>query len=80
MNQIPSDATPFPHRNGNLFKIQYSTSWQDAGEVADDKNLGLIRELYSFMRPYVSQNPRGTYLNYRDVDIGVALNWTYQEG
>ncbi|KAK9740873.1 hypothetical protein RND81_03G067300 [Saponaria officinalis] len=80
MNEIADNATPFPHRNGNLYKIQYSISWHDAGGIADSKNIGLIRELYSFMEPYVSQNPRGTYLNYRDVDIGVARNWTYNEG
>ncbi|XP_074263710.1 berberine bridge enzyme-like 19 [Silene latifolia] len=80
MNEIAADAVPFPHRNGNLFKIQYSIGWKDAGQTADDTNIGLIRQLYAFMEPYVSQNPRGTYLNYRDVDIGINRNWTYKEG
>lgn len=80
MSMIPVAATPFPHRAGNLFKIQYSTSWKVPGQEAADKNIGLIRELHSFMTPYVSKNPRGAYLNYRDLDIGVNLNGTYVEG
>ncbi|KAI3696252.1 hypothetical protein L1987_79263 [Smallanthus sonchifolius] len=28
--------------------------------------------MYEFMTPFVSKNPRGTYLNYRDLDIGVT--------
>uniref|UniRef100_A0A7C9EUP6 FAD-binding PCMH-type domain-containing protein n=1 Tax=Opuntia streptacantha TaxID=393608 RepID=A0A7C9EUP6_OPUST len=80
MSTIPTSATPFPHRAGNLFKIQYSTSWKDPGQQIDDKNMGLIRELHSFMTPYVSKNPRVAYLNYRDLDIGVNHNGTYTEG
>ncbi|XP_021771619.1 berberine bridge enzyme-like 19 [Chenopodium quinoa] len=80
MNEISSSDTPFPHRRGNLFKIQYSISWKDAGKMDDDKNIGLIRELHDFMTPYVSKNPRGAYFNYRDIDIGVSHNWTYKEG
>ncbi|CAO2826169.1 unnamed protein product [Amaranthus hypochondriacus] len=80
MNEISASETPFPHRNGNLFKIQYSISWTDGGKVEDDKNIGMSRELYKFMTPYVSQNPRGAYLNYRDLDIGNNVNGTYSEG
>ncbi|GAB4846620.1 hypothetical protein Ancab_025626 [Ancistrocladus abbreviatus] len=80
MNQIPACATAFPHRAGNLYKIQYSTTWNVAGEAAESEYLGKIRELYSFMTPYVSKNPRGAYLNYRDLDIGVNHNGTYEEG
>ncbi|KNA04656.1 hypothetical protein SOVF_197620 [Spinacia oleracea] len=80
MNEISSTETPFPHRRGNLYKIQYSVNWKDAGEVQDDKYIGLIREIFGFMTPYVSKNPRGAYLNYRDLDIGVNHNWTYKQG
>lgn len=80
MNEIGSSETPFPHRRGNLFKIQYSIGWKVAGKVEEDKNIGLLRELYKFMTPYVSKNPRGAYFNYRDVDIGVNHNGTYKEG
>ncbi|GAB4846621.1 hypothetical protein Ancab_025628 [Ancistrocladus abbreviatus] len=51
MNQIPACATAFPHRAGNLYKIQRSTTWNVAGEAAESEYLGKIRELYSFMTP-----------------------------
>ncbi|KAF8096114.1 hypothetical protein N665_0317s0020 [Sinapis alba] len=68
MDQIPANATAFPHRKGNLFKIQYFALWKDAN--ATDANLGLMRELYDVAEPYVSSNPREAFLNYRDVDVG----------
>ncbi|KAE9461460.1 hypothetical protein C3L33_06634, partial [Rhododendron williamsianum] len=34
MNEIPENYSPFPHRAGNLFSIQYYTIWQES------KNLG----------------------------------------
>ncbi|CAE6185711.1 unnamed protein product [Arabidopsis arenosa] len=68
MDKIPADATAFPHRKGNLFKIQYFALWSDAN--ATDANLGLMREIYHEMEPYVSSNPREAFLNYRDIDVG----------
>ncbi|KAK2966990.1 hypothetical protein RJ640_001378 [Escallonia rubra] len=74
MSEIPEDETPFPHRAGNLYKIQYSVNWEDGGIDAESKYLDQIRQLYSFMTPFVSNNPRESYLNYRDLDIGVTDN------
>ncbi|KAG7546775.1 FAD-binding domain PCMH-type [Arabidopsis suecica] len=68
MDKIPANATAFPHRKGNLFKIQYYALWTDAN--ATDNNLGLMREIYHEMEPYVSSNPREAFLNYRDIDVG----------
>ena len=81
MSEIPASETPFPDRAGNIFKIQYSVSWKEGAE-ADKKYLNLIRELYSYMTPFVSNSPRGAYLNYRDLDIGISHNGTdsYEEG
>ncbi|KAK2642915.1 hypothetical protein Ddye_024678 [Dipteronia dyeriana] len=31
-------------------------------------------ELYSFVAPYVSKNPRAAYINCRDLDIGTNYN------
>ncbi|KAG5235887.1 berberine bridge enzyme [Salix suchowensis] len=73
MSEIPASATPFPHRAGNLYKIQYSVNWQEAGKDADNKFMTQIRRLHSFMTPFVSKNPRSAYLNYRDLDIGVMM-------
>ncbi|CAL5411766.1 unnamed protein product [Camellia sinensis] len=70
MSEISEFATPFPHRSGNMFKIQYSVTWKEDDAEAADHNLNSIRRLYDYMTPYVSKSPRGSYLNYRDIDLG----------
>lgn len=72
MSEFDSSATPFPHRAGNLFKIQYSINWSEEGPEAENDYLAQIRSLHSFMTPFVSKDPRRAYLNYRDLDIGVV--------
>lgn len=74
MSEISELETPFPHRAGNIYKIQYSVTWKEETAEAEDTNLGLIRKLYDYMTPYVSKNPRSAYLNYRDIDLGVNEN------
>ncbi|XP_018814064.1 berberine bridge enzyme-like 21 [Juglans regia] len=82
MSEIPSSATPFPHRAGNLFKIQYSVNWEVEGIEADKNYTTQIRKLFSYMTPFVSKNPRSAFLNYRDVDIGTQKNDenSYEDG
>ncbi|KAK7303592.1 hypothetical protein RJT34_14502 [Clitoria ternatea] len=82
MAQIPSDATPFPHRAGNLFKIQYSVSWSDPSPAEALNITNLAKRLYSYMTPFVSKNPRSAFLNYRDLDIGINNfdSRSFQEG
>uniref|UniRef100_A0A7N0T186 FAD-binding PCMH-type domain-containing protein n=1 Tax=Kalanchoe fedtschenkoi TaxID=63787 RepID=A0A7N0T186_KALFE len=84
MAEIRATETPFPHRAGNIFKIQYSVNWNDAGAELDDKYVSQIRQLYEFNAPFVSKSPRGTFVNYRDVDIGVnhhrSSKESYEEG
>ena len=70
MSEIPASATPFPHRAGNIFKIQYSANWQEAGINVTNNYLSLTRELHKVMTPFVSKLPREAFLNYRDIDIG----------
>ncbi|KAL6201549.1 hypothetical protein ACLB2K_025262 [Fragaria x ananassa] len=74
MSKISELDTPFPHRAGNVYKIQYSVNWKEEGSEAEDKHLDLIRRLYEYMAPYVSKSPRCSYLNYRDVDLGTNGN------
>ena len=71
MDEIPYTELPFPHRAGNLYKIQYSINWEEPGKDLETDYLSQARNLYSFMTPFVSQNPRSAFLNYRDLDIGV---------
>ncbi|PON50326.1 Xanthine dehydrogenase C subunit [Parasponia andersonii] len=72
MNEISESETPFPHREGNLYNIQYLVQWEDGENFkSTKKHLDWIRRVYERMTPYVSSNPRGAYLNYRDLDLGV---------
>ena len=82
MAEIPADATPFPHRAGNLFKIQFSVNWDDPSPNATVGFLNQAKVLYSYMTPFVSKNPRSAYINYRDLDIGINSfgKNSYQEG
>ncbi|PRQ29802.1 putative berberine/berberine, FAD-binding, type 2 [Rosa chinensis] len=70
MNEISESETPFPHRAGNLFMIQYWTYWMEKGIESTNKYLNLSRNLYGSMTPYVSKSPREVLHNYRDLDIG----------
>ncbi|POO01102.1 Xanthine dehydrogenase C subunit, partial [Trema orientale] len=72
MSEIPESEIPFSHRAGNLYKILYYVKW-DEGEndsKAVERHLNWVRSVYNYMTPYVSKNPRGAYLNYRDLDLG----------
>ncbi|KAL9232359.1 hypothetical protein vseg_007481 [Gypsophila vaccaria] len=71
MSEIAENAAPFPHRKGNLFKIQYLCNWEEGGEEKAKYYMDLVRELYGYMTPYVSKYPRRAYYNYRDLDLGV---------
>ncbi|KAJ8493311.1 hypothetical protein OPV22_015032 [Ensete ventricosum] len=70
MNEIAKSATPFPHRKGNLYIIQYFMRWFETDMETTERHLSWMRELYDFMTPYVSKNPRAAYLNYKDIDLG----------
>ncbi|OAY47102.1 hypothetical protein MANES_06G052300v8 [Manihot esculenta] len=70
MGEVSETSTPFPHRAGYRFLIQYSTNWQENDGIDTEKQINLLRELYDAMAPYVSKKPREAFLNYRDDDIG----------
>lgn len=81
MNEFAASETPFPHRKGNLYKIQYSVNWDEPGAEFDRNYTAQIRRLYSYMTPFVSKNPRSAFLNYRDLDIGTNSNGNdYEKG
>ncbi|XP_024638859.1 berberine bridge enzyme-like 21 [Medicago truncatula] len=82
MNSIASNATAFPHRAGNLFKIQYSVNWDKPGIDIENNFTNQARMLYDYMTPFVSNNPRRAFLNYRDLDIGTNDfgNNSYEQG
>ncbi|KAF8028844.1 hypothetical protein BT93_E1494 [Corymbia citriodora subsp. variegata] len=73
MSKISESSAPFPHRKGTIFMIQYLSLWNDASEDAA-KHMDWIRRLYTYMATYVSMFPRETYVNYRDLDLGMNKN------
>lgn len=81
MSKISESETPFPHRAGNIFKIQYSVTWKEEGDEALNQNLHRIRSMYNHMTPFVAKSPRSSYLNYRDTDLGINQigNESYSE-
>nr|XP_028959395.1 berberine bridge enzyme-like 13 [Malus domestica] len=79
MAEIPEDFTPFPHRAGVLYNIQYFTKWFEGGALAEKKHLEGINRVYNFMAPFVTKNPRAAYINYRDLDIGRNIKGTLEE-
>ncbi|KAJ1394875.1 Oxygen oxidoreductase covalent FAD-binding site [Sesbania bispinosa] len=74
MDEISESEIPFPHRSGNIYKIQHLVYWQEEGDEVAQRHINWIRRLYSYMEPFVSKSPRAAYVNYRDLDIGVNNN------
>ncbi|XP_054800787.1 berberine bridge enzyme-like 13 [Prosopis cineraria] len=70
MNKFAESDSPFPHRNGILYKIQYVTLWENKDEDAT-KHIDWMRGLYDYMAAYASKSPREAYVNYRDLDLGM---------
>lgn len=74
--------TPFSHRAGNLWKVQYHANWNKAGKDLAEHYINLTRKLHKYMTPFVSKNPREAFLNYKDLDLGINHNGknSYIEG
>lgn len=72
MSKISETEIPFPHRKGTIFMIQYLSTWSD-GDKNTAKHIDWTRKLYDYMARYVSTFPRETYVNYRDLDLGVNM-------
>jgi hypothetical protein len=70
MSEISESATPFPHRAGNIYKIQQLVYWEEEETAASERHIRWIRRLYGYLAPYVSKSPRAAYVNSRDLDIG----------
>ncbi|GAA0176373.1 hypothetical protein LIER_29379 [Lithospermum erythrorhizon] len=70
MAKISEFETPFPHREGVIYKIQYLTAWNNANDELEKKHYDWIRKLYKYMAAYASMMPREAYVNYRDLDLG----------
>ncbi|CAA0823767.1 FAD-binding Berberine family protein [Striga hermonthica] len=82
MDRISEDKTPFPHRKGNLFNVQYLTYWWvNNNESEANKHLKWMRDLREKTKPYVAKSPRTAYINYKDLDLGSNdANFSYSQG
>ncbi|KAK7831465.1 berberine bridge enzyme-like 18 [Quercus suber] len=83
MSEISESTIPFPHRAGNIYKIQYLVYWSEEGTAATESRVSWIRRLYAYMAPYVSKSPREAYINYRDLDIDLRKGptvWSKSRG
>ncbi|WMV15551.1 hypothetical protein MTR67_008936 [Solanum verrucosum] len=69
LSEISESETPFPHRAGNIFMIEYAVFWVKMEN--SKRNIAWNRKLYRYMAKYVSKSPRVAYFNYRDLDLGV---------
>jgi hypothetical protein len=70
MGTVPTDATPYPHRSGVLYVIQYAVFWSAGNDGSASAARNWIDNFYNFMAPYVTTSPREAYVNFRDLDIG----------
>lgn len=79
MSTFSEGATPFPHRIGNLYMLFQAVYWNGSTPLeTQNSRLAWLRSLSNDLTPYVSSNPRRSYVNYNDLDLGVG-NSTYAE-
>ncbi|KAK4478280.1 hypothetical protein RD792_017567 [Penstemon davidsonii] len=72
MSKISESETPFPYRKGVIFMAQYLIYWESE-EKSVSRHYEWMRQLYVYMAPYVSKFPRGAYVNYRDLELGMNM-------
>ncbi|KAK9756048.1 hypothetical protein RND81_01G069600 [Saponaria officinalis] len=73
MSEISENSTRFPHRKGILFMMQYIIIWHDDTDQALITNIKATRDLHVTFTPFVTNNPRKAFFNYRDIDIGTNV-------
>lgn len=74
MDEYMESSLPFPHRPGLLYMYNIGINLdKDATE-----RLEWINDLFDYYTPYGTQNPRTSYVNYLDLDIGQGSR-TYAE-
>ncbi|XP_047967147.1 tetrahydrocannabinolic acid synthase-like [Salvia hispanica] len=71
MAEISESTIPFPHRGRNLYKIHHVVFWDEDDAQKSDKYISWTRRFDKYLTPFVTMRPRGAYLNYRDLDLGV---------
>ncbi|CAN7070951.1 unnamed protein product [Brassica oleracea var. botrytis] len=83
MSEIGEYETPFPHREGNMYEIQYLNYWRGGGGEEKEKYMRWVERVYDEMSEFVARSPRGAYINLRDLDLGIYVGGKrskYEEG
>jgi FAD/FMN-containing dehydrogenase len=71
---VPNFATPYPHRRGVLYNIQYVVFWGgEANGTAAAAATRWLGGLYEHMEQFVTSNPREAFANYRDLELGANV-------
>ncbi|XP_074340591.1 tetrahydroberberine oxidase-like, partial [Apium graveolens] len=79
MDEFAESALPFPHRAGNFYMILEGVQWNEKTPLAEQiKLLKWLERLHTYLTPFVSKNPRRSYVNYNDLDLGVGCK-TYDD-
>ncbi|KAK9154808.1 hypothetical protein Sjap_002288 [Stephania japonica] len=74
MARTSIDATPYPHREGNLYSMGCLATWNEHENERSDAYLDWVHRIHKYMTPYVSKGPRTAYVNEMDLDLGV-MDW-----
>ncbi|KAL8512700.1 hypothetical protein ACS0TY_018990 [Phlomoides rotata] len=70
MAEIPESETPYPHRK-SLYSLSHLVFWEEEEAQNTEKYLNWSSRIYNYLTPYVENSPRASYLNYKDLDLGV---------
>ncbi|KAK2985527.1 hypothetical protein RJ640_015852, partial [Escallonia rubra] len=71
MAETSESETPYPHRARNIFMIYEAVNWNEKDGAVSRRHIDWVRKLYKYMTPFVAKNPRSSYFNYRDYDLGI---------
>ncbi|KAL8109389.1 berberine bridge enzyme-like 8 [Apium graveolens] len=74
MNDFSETSLPFPHRPGILYMINMGVTLDN--DVTE--RLQWINDLFDYYAPFVTLNPRTSFVSYLDLDIGQGSR-TYAE-
>ncbi|KAK9081640.1 hypothetical protein Syun_031423 [Stephania yunnanensis] len=75
MGKISRAASPFPHRKGTLMMVEYIVAWNMDEDLESHKFLSWLNELYEYVGQFiVDGNPRVSYVNHVDFDLG-EIDW-----
>ncbi|CAN6272064.1 unnamed protein product [Urochloa humidicola] len=74
MGETAETETPYAHRRGYLYNVQYTAKWGGGGgEEEKARQMEWVRGVHGFMAAYASSGPRAAYVNFRDLDLGMNV-------